>query len=198
MKKVLILIITIIVVSCGQTNTENKTSRSVNSDLKKNQNQDNKVESNENSKIECEIGFLDESFKSTYYPFNFENFNSQKILSHFDKSVTIDSIEKLGYDDYKYRIYRFKDSSSYIEFMVKSYEPNAKWFYIEKGEIQSNLFNSKNGVSIGMSRADFAKVLGIKDFYCDTFKISDGELATNYSFYFVDNNLKRIEIYSEN
>jgi len=124
----------------------------------------------------CKIYNQDEDFKQAYFPFSFKYFNSSSMASFFGNNVQIDSIEKIGYDDYKYRIYSFSDSKSNIDFMVKSYDSTAMWFFLEGASIRSNLFESANDISIGMAKGEFLRKSNLPNFDCFTIKIFEGDM----------------------
>jgi hypothetical protein len=131
-------------------------------------------------------------FKTRFFPFDFTNYNTQKLRAFFEKSITVDSVENNN-NGYITRIYKFKNKLSEVRFLVKITDPEP-YFYLDRAVLRNNIFPSKNGVKIDMSRAEFFKSINSKSVGCDTFIIQEGDLATYYYFIFEKDRLKTIEI----
>jgi len=137
-----------------------------------------------------------EYFKNDYFPFDFKNYSTKKLLGYFYNSVTVDSViyleDKVMATD-AYKIYRYKLEDSYISFFVKE---GSDYFYIESAYISKNLFKSKNGVGIGISIDNFNKILKNDLKAYDHFTIEEGS-GMVYKFYFKDGLLESIYIDNE-
>jgi len=137
-----------------------------------------------------------EYFKNHYFPFDFKNYSTKKLLGYFYNSVTVDSViyleDKVMATD-AYIIYRYKLEDSYISFFVKE---GSDYFYIESAYISKNLFKSKNGVGIGISIDNFNKILKNDLKAYDHFTIEEGS-GMVYKFYFKDGLLESIYIDNE-
>lgn len=142
----------------------------------------------------CLIVNESEVFQFDFFPFDFRNYNTNRLLKYFKSNVTVDSIET-NFDGYITRVYTFTDKKSKISFFVKINNTNGDdYFFIDKSSIFSDLIESKNGIKINMSRGDFSKVVKINSASCDTFTIQEGDMAIYYYFIFSKDRLKEIEI----
>ena len=142
----------------------------------------------------CLTGNIDDSFKELLYNFDFIGFNSQEIIKYFNENTLIDSIRKEDSPGYTYYLFRFSDSLSSLDFLVKSFNEKES-FYLDRGLIESNLFSFRNGLKIGQDRADVFNRLNLSIAECDTFRFSDGELSTDYDFLFKEDTLIKIIIW---
>lgn len=131
-------------------------------------------------------------FQKEYFPFEFENYKTGKLKAYFDKSITVDSVENNN-DGYITRDYTFRNKLSNISFLVKIND-SEHYFYLNRATIKDNLFKSRNGVKINMTREEFFKTINSGLVNCDTFTIQEGDLATFYYFIFEKDRLKTIEI----
>ena len=96
---------------------------------------------------ECIKKSEEEYFKKSFFPFDFKNYSTKKMLKYFNKEVTIDSTIVLG--EYPYKVYNYRLENSHISFLVKD---DSEYFYIINAEIKKDLFKSLNGVKIGIDR----------------------------------------------
>jgi hypothetical protein len=145
----------------------------------------------------CMFGYLDDSLKIMLYDFDLVGFNSQLISRSFDKDAKLDSITLEDVPGYPYHLYRFYDSISRFDLLVKSFG-SEDYFYIDRAQLFSNLVRFKNGVNIGMTKDGFSDAMKYDFEICDTFRIYDGELSTDYDFIFVNDTLDKILIWAAN
>lgn len=141
---------------------------------------------------DCLIAHESEIFKNYYFPFVFENYNTEKLKAFFDKSITVDSVETNN-SGYITRIYKFSNKVSEISFFVKINDTET-FYYLQGATIKDNLFETKNGFEINMTRKDFFKAINTDIVNCDTFTIQEGDMATYYRFIFEKDRLKVVEI----
>jgi hypothetical protein len=141
----------------------------------------------------CLIVNETENFKTEFFPFDFSSYNTGKLRSYFNASVTVDSVESSN-EGYISWIYTFRDNTSKISFFVKKGDTEDKYFYLEQSSIKSDLLKTKNGIRINISRNDFFNTIKISPSICDTFTIQEGDMATYYRFIFDKDKLKTIEI----
>jgi len=131
-------------------------------------------------------------FLKEYFPFKFENYKTGELKAYFDKSIIVDSVENNN-NGYITRDYTFRNKLSNISFLVKIND-SEHYFYLNRATIKDNLFKSRNGVKINMTREEFFKTINSGLVNCDTFTIQEGDLATFYYFIFEKDRLKTIEI----
>lgn len=143
----------------------------------------------------CQIERDTDIFFNDFFPFDFKNFNTEKLKKRFDSSVEVDSIKKNN-NGYIYWIYKFKNKNSYMNFLVKK-DKTDPYYYIDEALLNDNFFKSKNGIKINMNRDDFFKTIKTKKTDCDTFSIQEGDLYVYYRFIFKKDSLKSIWIYAE-
>lgn len=132
------------------------------------------------------------TFLNEFFPFEFTNYNTKKLLSYFDESVKVDSVETNN-SGYISRVYKFSNHRSEISFFVKINDPEP-YFYQFGATIKNDFLKTRNGIKIDMSRADFFKAVDKPILQCDTFTIQEGEMATFYQFIFKRDKLKTIHI----
>ncbi len=141
----------------------------------------------------CSIVNKEMVFQKFFFPFEFKDYNTKKILKYFKGGVKVDSIAK-NIDGYISTIYKFHDGISAIHFFAKPYDKSDRYFYLQDSKIETKILQFKNGIRIGMSKNEFCKVANFNSALCDTFLIKEGEMATSYYFIFKKNKLKNITI----
>ena len=142
----------------------------------------------------CLISYESDVFKTNFFPFDFENFNTRNLLKYFTISVIVDSIETNS-EGYITRDYTFSDKDSKISLFVKINNTNGdNYFYLNKSTIKTDLIKFKNDIRINMSRHDFFKAIKSTWAECDTVTIKEGDMITYYYFIFEDDKLKTIQI----
>jgi len=135
-----------------------------------------------------------EYFKKDFFPFDFKNYSTQKMIQYFYQGVTVDSIISLGNADLDilpHKIYTYRLEDSYISFLVKD---DSEPFYLTDAEIKKDLFKSKNGVGIGISSKNFFLKIKSSQKDCKHFTIGEGDLETLYHFDLKDGVLRSISI----
>ena len=142
----------------------------------------------------CRINCIDDSFKDMLYDFNFKGFNSKQIAKSFSDNVSIDSLVLEDVPGYPYYLYRFHDKVSRFNFLVKSFGAD-EYYFIDRAQLSSSLVKFRNGLNIGMTKEQFSLAMGYKIPICDIFRVSDGDLASDYDFIFTDNKLVKIIIW---
>jgi hypothetical protein len=143
----------------------------------------------------CWIGYVNDSFKLMLYDFDFKGFDPDKMIEHFSTNAKVENITLEDVPGYPYHLYRFYDSLSRFEFLVKSFD-SSEYYFIDRAQLISNLVDFKNGITIGMIKSDFKNAMNIENNICDTFRISDGELPSDYDFIFVNDTLDKILIWA--
>ena len=141
----------------------------------------------------CSIVNREMVFQKKFFPFEFKDYNTKKILKYFKSGVKVDSIEK-NIDGYISTIYKFNDGISAITFFAKPFDKTDRYFYLQDSKIETKFLQFKNGIKIGMSKNEFCKIANFNSAVCDTFLIQEGEMATSYYFIFMKNKLKNITI----
>jgi hypothetical protein len=149
-------------------------------------------QNNQNS-TGCSIVSNEMVFQNKFFPFEFKDYNTKRMLKYFKGGVKVDSIEK-NIDGYISTEYKFHDDVSAINFFVKPFDKSDRYFYLQDSKIETNILQFKNGLKIGMSKNDFCKVANFSSASCDTFLIQEGKMATNYFFIFKKNKLKQIKV----
>ncbi len=141
----------------------------------------------------CSIVNREIVFQKKFFPFDFKDYNTKKILKYFKSGVKVDSIEN-NIEGYISTTYKFYDGISVVKFFAKPYDKSDNYFYIQDSKIETKILQFKNGIKIGMSKTEFCKIEDFNNPLCDTILIQEGELATSYYFIFKKNKLKTITI----
>ena len=141
----------------------------------------------------CSIVNKEMVFQKKFFPFDFSDYNTLKLLKYFKRGVKVDSIKK-NIDGYITTEFKFYDGLSSIIFFVKPYDKSDRYFYLQDSKIETNFLQFKNGFKIGMNKSEFCKAANFSSAICDTFLIQEGEMATSYYFIFKKNKLKNITI----
>lgn len=141
----------------------------------------------------CSIVNNEMVFQKKFFPFDFSDYNTLKLLKYFKRGVKVDSIKK-NIDGYITTEFKFYDGLSSIIFFVKPYDKSDRYFYLQDSKIETNFLQFKNGFKIGMSKSEFCKAANFSIAICDTFLIQEGKMATNYYFIFKKDKLKNIRI----
>ncbi len=141
----------------------------------------------------CSVVNKEMVFQKKFFPFDFKDYNTKKILKYFKGGVKVDSVEK-NIDGYISTIYKFYDGISVISFFAKPFDKSDRYFYLQDSKIETKFLQFKNGIKIGMNKNEFCNVANFKNAVCDTLLIQEGEMATNYYFIFKKNKLKTITI----
>jgi hypothetical protein len=141
----------------------------------------------------CSIVSEEVIFQKKFFPFDFKDYNTRKVLKYFKSGVKVDSVEK-NIEGYVSTIYKFHDAASEVNFFVKPFDKSDRYFYIQDSNIETKLLPFKNSIKIGMTKTEFCRVAGFTTALCDTFMIREGEMATSYYFIFKKDKLKIIKI----
>ena len=139
-----------------------------------------------------------EYFKNDFFPFEFKNYSTQKMMQYFYKGVTVDSIivlENVDLGISAHKIYTYRLEDSFILFLVKD-KVGSNYFYLIDAEIKKDMFKSKNGVGIGISSKDFFRKIKSSQKDYEHFTIEEGEGSTIYNFDLKDGFLRGISLYS--
>ena len=133
-------------------------------------------------------------FEKDFFPFDFTNYSTEKLMPYFYDGVTVDSLiflENVELGQPAHKIYTYKLEDSYISFFVKD---DDNYFYLwPSAEIKQDMFKSKNDVSIGITNDDFYKKIKTSPKDYERFTIFDGEIIT-YQFDFKDSFLQSVFI----
>ena len=141
----------------------------------------------------CSMINSEMKFQKRFFPFDFKDYNTKELLTYFKGIVKVDSTEENN-DGTKFKIYKFHDGNSSVNFFVKQKDNSEKYFYLEDSEIESNLLQFKNGVKIGMSKKEFCRITNFGNPVCDTLLIQEGDMVTSFYFIFLKSKLKKIQI----
>ncbi|MCX6307526.1 MAG: hypothetical protein NTY32_01410 [Bacteroidia bacterium] len=127
--------------------------------------------------------------------FNIDIFRSDttklKTIFKISPSIKI-SKEKGDYDDNEYLTFLFETPKSFVKFFK-----NDEGFYIENALIKGNEIRLYKNIEIGMIKNDFCKLLSINQTPCDTIVITDEDQFLNLNFVFSNDELKELEIISQ-
>jgi hypothetical protein len=141
---------------------------------------------------ECTLQKESSYFKEHFYPFEENEFDKKSFLQYFDSSVQIDSGFNTKSNGDSVKFYRFHNNDSRMIFSLNNYSIGEKDFDIAIFEINSYFLKFKNDLQVDMSRAEFFKILEIKETDCDTFDIIEPTGGCYYRFTFTEDILKAI------
>ena len=138
--------------------------------------------------IKDTLGLID----NYLYPADLDQLNAKKILALCFEGTKIDSsLEVLGKVTIQTYTIAYKGSEMHLDHF-KSNDGKCH-FNIGLYTLTSNIFNIKNGITIGMTKKDFLKKLNIKDADCEMFTVDlDDRSICYYRIYFRHDRLKCI------
>lgn len=177
-------IITLVIIGCEGVG--NKTEKQHQSDTTKHQQKETVTKSP--SVLTDDSTIINNEFSYNALAFEVHKADAAKVKSLFLNPVVLKIEKQRDTEGNSYDLYDFTDGINKLILY------NNNGFYLRDGEIKNDKVLLNKKISIGMTKADFLKLLNVTNLKRDTIIVKDDELSFETAYIFNDSKLKQISM----